>query len=72
MIIGYIKGQELEIIQNTIVSDSIDYLTAEFNFSTNEWDGFIKWAHFKKDDIVYDVLLADDKILIIFTIYNLF
>ena len=63
MIIGYIKGQELEIIQNTIVSDSIDYLTAEFNFSTNEWDGFIKWAHFKKDDIVYDVLLADDKIL---------
>lgn len=62
MILGQIKGQTLEIYHNKIVADSIDYLTAEFTFATNEWNGFSKWVHFKKGDKVFDILLADNKI----------
>lgn len=62
MILGQIKGQTLEIYHNKIVADSIDYLTAEFTFATNEWNGFTKWVHFKKGDKVFDILLSDNKI----------
>lgn len=62
MIFGYIKGQTLELHYDKIVSESVDYLTAEFNFFTNEWESFTKWAHFKKSDQVFDVLLEDNKI----------
>lgn len=62
MIVFHIKGQELSVAQPTIVSDTIDYLTARFVFKTSEWDGLQKWAHFAKDSISYDILLSDDEI----------
>lgn len=62
MITGYIKGQELKIRQPIVASDTIDYLTAEFSFLTDDWKGLEKWVHFAKGDEVYDVLLTNDRI----------
>lgn len=62
MIIGYIKGQQLELKSELIVADSIDYLTAKFVFKTADWQGLSKWAHFKKGSTVYDIPLTADSI----------
>lgn len=62
MINGFIKGQRLSITAPFIVSDTIDYLEAQFYFQTLDWDGLTKWAHFKNQDTVFDVRLIDDKI----------
>lgn len=43
-------------------ADSIDYLTASFQFLTDDWAGLSKWAHFRKDDTTYDIELTDDAI----------
>lgn len=63
MIVGYINGQSLEIHHSTVVEKSVDYLTADFHFMTNEWKGFRKWAHFSKGDIHYQIELKNDKVL---------
>ena len=62
MIVGYINGQTLAVSHERIVSDSVDYLTAEFIFQTSDWQNCSKWAHFKQGETVYDILLIDDKI----------
>ena len=56
-----IIGQCLYVSTPTIVANTINYLTCDFDFSP-DWDGTIKWAHFKKDATVYDITLTDDKI----------
>lgn len=63
MIVGYINGQSLEIHHSNIVEKSVDYLTADFQFMTNEWKGFRKWVHFSKGDIHYQIELKNDKVL---------
>lgn len=45
-----------------IISDSIDYVDALFDFRTEDWNGLSKWAHFSKDGEIFDVNLVDDKI----------
>lgn len=70
MIKGIINGQSLTVSAPLIVSDTVDYLTAEFTFS-EDWLGLDKWAHFahksaengEERECVYDVKLTDDKIL---------
>lgn len=62
MITGFIKGQKLNISAPLIVSDTIDYLTAEFHFQTSDWNGLTKWAHFSQGETVYDIKLESDKI----------
>ena len=62
MINGFINGQDLRLSQPKIAADTIDYLEAVFKFQTADWNGLEKWAHFKKGDVVYDVMLEDDKI----------
>lgn len=62
MIIGYIKGQQLELKSELIVADTIDCLTAKFVFKTADWQGLSKWAHFKKGSTVYDIPLTSDGI----------
>lgn len=62
MINGFINGQDLRLSQPKIVADTIDYLEAVFKFQTADWDGLEKWAHFQKGDVVYDVMLENDKI----------
>lgn len=63
MIIGYINGQSLELHHSKVVEKSVDYLTADFQFMTNEWKGFRRWVHFCKGDIHYQIELKNDKIL---------
>lgn len=62
MIIGYISGQSLKIQAPVVVSDSINYLTAQFFFQTEDWRNLKKWAHFKQGDKVYDFALENDRI----------
>ena len=62
MIIGYITGQSLKIQAPVLVSDSINYLTAQFFFQTEDWQGLSKWAHFKQGENVYDFALENDRI----------
>lgn len=62
MIIGYITGQSLKIQAPVVVSDSINYLTAQFFFQTEDWQNLTKWAHFKQGDKVYDFVLKNDRI----------
>lgn len=61
MIEGIIKGQELRIITPTIVSDTINYLTARFRFS-DDWNGAEKWAHFEQGSSNFEVKLENDEI----------
>lgn len=63
MIVGYINGQSLELHHSNVVEKSVDYLTADFQFMTNEWKGFRKWVHFSKGDIHYQIELKNDKVL---------
>lgn len=62
MIIGYVKGQTLKKNQPTIISSSINYLSAKIVFQTAEWDNLVKWAHFKKENDVFDFLMDGDEI----------
>lgn len=62
MIIGYVKGQTLKKNQPTIISSSINYLSAKIVFQTAEWDNMVKWAHFKKENDVFDFLMDGDEI----------
>lgn len=69
MIKGKIDGQSFALNTPIIVSDTIDYLSAQFEFS-DDWNGTDKWAHFahrsasRCEDIsvVYDVKITDNKI----------
>lgn len=57
-----VRNQNLSGGKVRLVSDSIDYVEASFDFRTEDWSGLSKWAHFTKDDVVYDINLVDDKI----------
>lgn len=53
-------GQLLKIVGTpTVVSDTIDYIEAQFFFSS-DWAGTSKVAHFKNGDTVYDITLNSD------------
>lgn len=56
-----INGQNLSLSSPVVVSDSVNFLSADFNFS-GEWNGLDKFVHFSKDEIVYDVQLENDSI----------
>lgn len=56
------NGQRLSMMKIDLVADTIDYLTAEFEFIG--WENFpIRVAHFRNGDAVYDIILTDDRIL---------
>lgn len=59
MIFGSVNGQKLMLRGGHVVADTIDYLTARFNFNA-DWNGLTKWAHFAKNGVVYDIPLTDD------------
>lgn len=42
---------------NAPVSDSVNYLTAEFNFDSSDWDNTTKTATFRNNGRVYTVIL---------------
>lgn len=62
MITGYIKGQQFNLFSPIAVSDSIGYLTAQFFFTTPDWNNLVKTAYFAQGDNVYPFVLQDDKI----------
>lgn len=49
------------LLSPSIVSDTINYITAKFEF-TSDWDGLSKWVHFSQGDTSYIVELHDDQI----------
>lgn len=57
------EGQRLFLARKeTVVADSINYLTARVAFSERDWDGLEKWMHFSQDDKHYVIDLIDDQI----------
>lgn len=67
MIELYVSGQNLRIYTPVIAADSLSYLTAKVWFLGDEWDGYTRWAHFRKGEgpgaLVYDLILdGDDRI----------
>jgi hypothetical protein len=62
MIIGYINGQSLQLHHGRVVEKTINYLTAEFHFMTNEWDGFDKYAHFVNGEVHYKIKLTNNQV----------
>ena len=47
MILGFVNQQELTIVSPTVVADTINYLTAEFTFLSEDWQGLDDYyAHF--------------------------
>lgn len=59
---GFIKSQDLEISAPLIVSDTMNFLEFRFYFQTKEWNGLVKWAHFKQFNLSYDIPLQGDSI----------
>lgn len=62
MITGYIKGQQLNLFSPIAVSDSIGYLTAEFFFTTSDWDGMVKTVYFAQGENRYPFILQNNAI----------
>ena len=56
-----IKNQSLSIDTPIIVSDTIKYLTASFDFSS-DWMGYTKILHAKNNDTVYDFPIDNNEI----------
>ena len=53
----YVSGQSLKMFTPVIAADSLKYLTAQFHFTDGEWDGYTRWAHFRRGETVYDIAL---------------
>ena len=63
MILGFVNQQELTLTSPTVVADTINYLTAEFTFLSEDWQGVEKYAHFVQGDVVECHKLKDGKII---------
>lgn len=53
----YVSGQSLKMFTPVTAADSLKYLTAQFHFTGDDWDGYTRWAHFRKGETVYDIEL---------------
>ncbi len=63
MISGFIKGQELTLTSPIIASGTIDYISANFIFFTNEWKDLDEtWVHFQKGDQIFDAKVVNGKV----------
>lgn len=59
MLIAKLNGQKLTVVSDTVVSDSVKYLTVRFEFS-REWDVFSKTAiFFGNDGSAYSVPMLE-------------
>lgn len=58
-----ISGQTMTRIDKfNPASDSVDYLTAKFNFNSSEWNGKAKTALFRLGYVIYPVLIGSNNI----------
>ena len=70
MIKGIINGQSLKISAPLIASDTVRYVSAEFVFLSEDWEGLEIWAHFSQRvsydgnelSKSYDIKLIDGRI----------
>lgn len=62
MISAFIKQQLLEVAESIIVSDTFNYLKAQFIFISSDWNGLEKTAYFKQDDKEYAIRLDENNI----------
>ena len=53
----YVSGQSLKMFTPVTAADSLKYLTAQFHFTGGDWDGYTRWAHFRRGETVYDIEL---------------
>ena len=60
MINFYISGQKIRYYTPVIAADTLNYLTAHFSFTGNDWEEYTKWAHFRHGDTTYDIELNED------------
>lgn len=59
----YVSGQSLKMFMPVTAADSLKYLTAQFHFTDDDWDGYTRWAHFRRGETVYDIELdGEDRI----------
>ena len=58
----YVHGQRLRMETAVVASDTIDYLTAQFLFQTDDWQDTAKTAVFRGAGETYSVLLTDNRI----------
>ena len=59
----YVSGQSLKMFTPVTAADSLKYLTAQFHFTDDDWDGYTRWAHFRRGETVYDIELdGEDRI----------
>lgn len=56
----YVSGQSLKMFTPVIAADSLKYLTAQFHFTDDDWDGYTRWAHFRSGETVYDIELDEE------------
>ena len=45
----YVSGQSLKMFTPVTAADSLKYLTAQFHFTDDDWDGYTRWAHFRRE-----------------------
>lgn len=62
MITAFIKRQAIEISSDVIVAESLNYLKAQFVFTSNDWSGLIKTAYFTQGDKTHDIDLDENNI----------
>lgn len=62
MITAFIKGQAIETTEFVIVAESLNYLKAQFVFTTSEWNGLIKTAYFTQGNTTHSVDLDENNI----------
>ena len=58
-VIFSISGERISTLTKKIVADSVNYLVADFRFTSN-WNSLLKTAIFKKDECVYHVYLENN------------
>ena len=58
----YVSGQSLKMFTPVIAADSLKYLTAQFHFTDDDWDGYTRWAHFRSGETVYDIELDGERL----------
>lgn len=62
MITAFIKGQAIETTESVIVAESLNYLKAQFVFTTSDWNGLKKTAYFTQGDTTHSIELNENDV----------
>lgn len=62
MITAFIKGQSIETTEPVIVAESLNYLKAQFVFTTSDWNGLEKTAYFTQGNTTHSIELDENNI----------